>query len=45
MPPGSIVIRVQIGQDDIVGLQLKAEIFAGENKVIIAGDLAQRGKE
>jgi hypothetical protein len=45
MPPGSIVIRVQTGLDDIVGRRVKAEIFAGENKVVNAGDLAQRVKE
>ncbi len=28
MPPGSIVIRVQTGLDDIVGRRVKAEIFA-----------------
>jgi hypothetical protein len=45
MPPGSIVIRVQTGQDDIVGRRVKAEIFAGENKVVAASDLAQRVKD
>jgi hypothetical protein len=33
--PGSVVLRVASGEDDIVGRKLKQELFGGENSTII----------
>jgi hypothetical protein len=42
MPPGSVVFRVMSGHDDLVGRQVKAEIFRGEKRICISvGDLAE----
>jgi hypothetical protein len=46
MLPGSVVLRVMPGHDDLVGRQVKAEIFRGEKRICIrAGDLAKRVRE
>jgi hypothetical protein len=46
MMPGSIVFRVVSGHDDLVGRQVKAEIFRGEKRICIrAGDLAKKVKK
>jgi hypothetical protein len=43
MLPGSVVIQVMPGHDDLVGRQVKAEIFQGEMRICIcAGDLAKK---
>jgi len=44
--PGSIIIRVRPGYDDIVGGRAREEIFRGEDRISIsAPDLADRVKE
>ncbi len=44
--PGSVIIRVQPGYDDIVGRRVRDEIFGGKERVLInAHDLAERVKE
>ena len=41
--PGSIIIRVQPGYDDIVGRRAREEIFRGEERISISAlDLADR---
>ncbi|MCX6677911.1 MAG: DUF2117 domain-containing protein [Methanothrix sp.] len=46
MLPGSAVIRVMPGHDDLVGRRVKAEIFQGKRRIRIgAGDLAERVKK
>jgi len=45
MLPGSVVIQVLPGHDDLVGRQVKAEIFQGERRICIgADDLVKRIK-
>lgn len=45
MLPGSVVFRVMPGHDDVVGRQVKAEIFRGEKRICIrACDLAEKVK-
>ena len=44
--PGSVIIRVRPGYDDIVGGRAREEIFRGEDRISIsAPDLADRVKE
>lgn len=44
--PGSTIIRVQPGYDDIVGRRVHDEVFGGKERIAIsAGDLAERVKE
>ncbi len=38
MMPGSIVLQVMPGHDDLVGRQVKAEIFRGEKRICIRAD-------
>jgi hypothetical protein len=39
MLPGSVIFRVMPGNDDLVGRQVKDEIFRGERRICIsAGD-------
>ena len=38
MMPGSIVLQVMPGHDDLVGRQVKAEIFRGEKRICIGAD-------
>lgn len=46
MPKGSMVIRVMPGYDDVIGRQVKEEIFKGGNRAQIkASDLANRVME
>jgi len=43
MLPGSVVFRVMSGHDDLVGRQVKAEIFRGERRICIrAEDMAKK---
>jgi hypothetical protein len=45
MIPGSVVLRVMPGHDDLVGRQVRAEIFRGEKRICIrSGDLAEMVK-
>jgi hypothetical protein len=44
--PGSIIIRVRPGYDDIIGRRAREEIFRGEDRISISAlDLADRVKE
>jgi hypothetical protein len=44
--PGSVIIRVEPGYDDIVGRRVRDEVFEGKERIdISAGDLAERVKE
>jgi hypothetical protein len=38
VPPGSVVIRVSQGNDDIVGHRVREEIFGGRGRMEIGGD-------
>jgi hypothetical protein len=38
MLPGSVVLQVMPGHDDLVGKQVKAEIFRGEKRICIGAD-------
>lgn len=38
MLPGSVILRVMPGHDDLVGRQVKAEIFHGEKRICISAD-------
>ncbi|MCD4816947.1 MAG: DUF2117 domain-containing protein, partial [Methanosarcinales archaeon] len=38
VPPGSVVIRVSPGNDDIVGRRVREEIFGGRGRMEIGGD-------
>lgn len=43
MPKGSVIVRVEPGYDDVVGKQIKKEIFQGENRISIrASDLEEK---
>ncbi len=46
MPKGSVIVRVEPGYDDVVGRQIKKEIFQGKNRISIrASDLAEKVME
>jgi len=46
MIPGSVVLQVMPGHDDLVGRQVKAEIFRGEKRICIrSDDLANKIKQ
>jgi hypothetical protein len=46
MLPGSVVLRVMPGHDDLVGRKVKEEIFRGEKRICIrAGDLTKKIKK
>jgi hypothetical protein len=38
MPPGSVIIRVSPGNDDIVGRLVREEIFGGVGRMKVGGD-------
>ncbi len=46
MPKGSVIVRVEPGYDDVVGRQIKKEIFQGKNRISIrASDLPEKVME
>jgi hypothetical protein len=46
MPEGSVIVRVEPGYDDVVGRQIKKEVFQGKSRISIrASDLAEKVME
>jgi hypothetical protein len=46
MPRGSVIIKVEPGYDDVVGRQIKKEIFQGKSRIsIMASDLEKKVME